>query len=652
MRLLIIEDDDSDFLLIEHALNNEFALSRSSTLASGLAMAAHEAFDLIILDLALDDSQGYSTFEKAHAALAGLPILVLSDLENDELALRAVRNGAQDFIQKTRLLECDLARIARYAIERRLVEQAVQGVERQYRTLFDNLPTAAYSCDRDGTITYYNQRAVEMWGRAPKKDDPAERFCGTFRLFTADGTPIAPENDWVARSLREGKRFEGHEIVLELPDGSRRTVLGHVNPFFDESHTVTGAVNVIVDITSQRRAERQLYESERFARATVNSLAAHIAILDEHGKIIAVNTAWERFARENGTIAAGHEQPETNYLEVCERAVGDDASVAHAAGDGIRAVIRGEKSIFEVEYPCHTSNEERWFEMRATPFDGEGPTRVVVSHENITSRKVSERLAREQFVLRDAVAGMEQVLGVVGHELRTPLAALRAITEFLLTDGADPLQASRFLKEMSDEVDRMSDTVNNLLEAARLNSGVANWNWSEFEVCEIVEDALASIRPLTSSGAVALSARFDTAVGTMLGDADAIRRLLVNLLSNACKHTTIGRIEIVVRCHRDKDRNWIEFAVVDTGCGIPPHVTARLGEAFALNSGVVGNNYVGGTGLGLAICKGITAAHAGELTIKSVEGQGTTVTARLRADLIVATCGNTVQAPLSLECAA
>ena len=291
--------------------------------------------------------------------------------------------------------------------------------------------------------------------------------------------------------------------------------------------------------------------------------------------------------------------------------------------------------------------------MRAVPFEGEGPRRVVVAHENITARKTAERLAAEQRGLREAVAGMEQVLGIVGHELRTPLASLRAISEFLTTEGArETAEADQFLQEISREVCRMSDTVNNILEAARLNSGRARWSWSEFDLASIVADVIGSIQPLVDKQRVEIRLHVDSATGSMSGDADAIRRLLINLLSNALKHTTDGLIEVFARKSADENGRWIELSVRDTGCGIPPELTSRLGEAFALNSGVVGTNHIGGTGLGLAICKGISNAHGGKLLIESTLGKGTTVTARLRVDLEEATDGDTVTQRSSQEVAA
>jgi PAS domain S-box-containing protein len=259
-------------------------------------------------------------------------------------------------------------------------------------------------------------------------------------------------------------------------------------------------------------------------------------------------------------------------------------------------------------------------------------------HAAAERQQHAEQLERERLALKDAVAAMEQVLGVVGHELRTPLAALRAISEFLLSDDA---RATRewevFLRNLNDEVVRMSDTVDALLEAARLNSGQAKWNWTEFDLGQACDGALEPARPLVNASRVALTCRVEPPDARMRGDADAVRRLVTNLVTNARKHTTDGGIEVAAQLLDEEvegvRRRWVQLHVSDTGSGIPPEIVERLGEAFALNAGVVGARHVSGTGLGIAICKGIVEAHGGEMTIDSAPGRGTTVLVRLWADL-------------------
>src|SRR5437660_12842173 len=88
----------------------------------------------------------------------------------------------------------------------------------QFRQLLETLPAGAYTCDAEGLITYFNRRAVELWGREPKLNDPADRFCGSFKLFATDGTPITHDRCWMALALRDAREYVGQEIVIERPD--------------------------------------------------------------------------------------------------------------------------------------------------------------------------------------------------------------------------------------------------------------------------------------------------------------------------------------------------------------------------------------------------------------------------------------------------
>ena len=130
-----------------------------------------------------------------------------------------------------------------------------------FQRLLEKLPAAAYTCDPDGLITYFNPQAVKLWGRAPKLNDPVDRFCGSFKLFTTHGVPIAHDACWMALALKMNQEYNGHEIVIERPDGQRLTALAYANPMHDATGTLLGAVNVLVDITERTQAEAQLQAS-------------------------------------------------------------------------------------------------------------------------------------------------------------------------------------------------------------------------------------------------------------------------------------------------------------------------------------------------------------------------------------------------------
>jgi PAS domain S-box-containing protein len=133
----------------------------------------------------------------------------------------------------------------------------------EFRRLLEKLPVGAYTCDRAGLITFFNEAAEQLWGRQPRLNDAADRFCGSFKIFLPDGTPLDRAECWMARSLREDRAYNGHEIVVERPDRSRRTVLVHANPLHDESGRLIGTVNVLVDVTGLKEAEERLRDADR-----------------------------------------------------------------------------------------------------------------------------------------------------------------------------------------------------------------------------------------------------------------------------------------------------------------------------------------------------------------------------------------------------
>ncbi|RYX84623.1 response regulator [bacterium] len=147
-------------------------------------------------------------------------------------------------------------------------------------------------------------------------------------------------------------------------------------------------------------------------QATLDSLSAHIAIIDSEGTIIAVNSAWRRFAGNNGFCGADCGLG-ANYLLVCQQATGADAEEAPLVAQGIREVLAGTRDEFYLEYPCHSPEELRWFSLRATRFwtdDDNAPARVVVSHENISARKLAELRLREEVDVTETLYHVGQVV--------------------------------------------------------------------------------------------------------------------------------------------------------------------------------------------------------------------------------------------------
>jgi diguanylate cyclase (GGDEF)-like protein/PAS domain S-box-containing protein len=143
--------------------------------------------------------------------------------------------------------------------------------------------------------------------------------------------------------------------------------------------------------------------SQEFLKSVLDSITEHIAVIDESGVIHYVNEGWSCFGNSNACVISDTWDG-VNYLEECDKAasMGDDYGTK--AGEGIRRVIEKRQSVFYFEYPCHSPEEKRWFMMRATPFQLEGKDYIVISHQNITERKLAE----------EAVESMAQIDGLTG----------------------------------------------------------------------------------------------------------------------------------------------------------------------------------------------------------------------------------------------
>ena len=160
------------------------------------------------------------------------------------------------------------------------------------------------------------------------------------------------------------------------------------------------------DMITRRMAP--LSYSDELARTVLNSLSAHIAILDENGVILETNKAWQIYAVKSG-LRETYDHRGVNYLEICDATTGSEAADAGKVAQGIRAVIRGDLEEFLFDYPCHSEDGPHWYYMRTIRMAGPGPIRVVVSHEEITALKLTEEaLKKSQEELFDQKQSLEE----------------------------------------------------------------------------------------------------------------------------------------------------------------------------------------------------------------------------------------------------
>jgi PAS domain S-box-containing protein len=144
-----------------------------------------------------------------------------------------------------------------------------------YRQLVQSLPIAIYGCDAEGRITFFNDAATDLWGR--EAIIGKDLWCGSWKIFKPDGTILPLDECPMAIALKEGRVVHGKEIVVERPDGTRRNVLPHPQPIFNDLGILVGAVNSLVDITKQKNDQKALLELERSNNelASFSYIASH-----------------------------------------------------------------------------------------------------------------------------------------------------------------------------------------------------------------------------------------------------------------------------------------------------------------------------------------------------------------------------------------
>jgi two-component system, OmpR family, phosphate regulon sensor histidine kinase PhoR len=224
------------------------------------------------------------------------------------------------------------------------------------------------------------------------------------------------------------------------------------------------------------------------------------------------------------------------------------------------------------------------------------------------------RIRRLETVRRDFISN-------ISHELRTPLASLKALVE-TLRDGAleDPPAAHRFLDRAEEEVDALTQLVQELLELSRIESGLVPLRLEPTPVSEVILPAVERLRSQAERNGLLLEVDLSDDLPPVLVDARRVQQVVGNLVHNAIKFTP-EKGKISIRAEVKASDQTVVIRVSDTGVGMPAAEQSRIFERFykadRARSG-------GGTGLGLAIARHLVQAHGGQIWLKSKEGQGST----------------------------
>ena len=480
--------------------------------------------------------------------------------------------------------------------ERKRAEEAIRQSEKRYRTLFDLVPVALYTCDAKGLIQEYNQHAVELWGREPKRNHPSEKFCGSLKIFYPDGRPMRHDNYPMARALRGEKLTAADlEIVVEQSGGARRNVLVSPTALRNGQGKIIGAINCLHDVTVRKRTENALRESEERSRAVIHQSTAGITGTDLTGRII--------FANEKFCSVLGYKERELVGKTIFEITHPGDATESRLLFR--RIVTKGEPYQLEKRY-LRKDGSALWVSVSASPLrDAEGKTQSAVAIIiDISDQK------KAQAFLEDRARGLEgEILAIsdreqrrIGQDLHDSLCQHLTAIAFMARSVALRLKKHRVIEV--EHIEEIAELINDgVTEARTIARGL---HPVEMEPPGLVT-ALAA---LVKQRHWPVSCRLEADEEISVQDSTValhLYRIAREAVINANKHARAR--EIIVRMRRSG--KGIELSVIDDGVGIP-------------------GNSPAGSGMGFHIMQYRARSIGARLEIKPIKPHGTRVTCYVR----------------------
>jgi PAS domain S-box-containing protein len=655
LSILLVEDNPADARLIELKFEGRLsrtAIERAETLAQAIAtLDAGAAFDLILLDLTLPDSESLGTLKAIEGKAPDIPVVVLSGHTDEELALAAVREGAQDYLVKGRIEAETLNRSLRYAIERKRVQRdrdkatsALAESEERLRLVTEASTDGIWDWDMVTGEAIWSDRMYELL-RRPKGE--------TFRPDPHGLLDVHPEDRELARARFKAHVEQGEPYILEvrLLRGDRTYGHFHISGKVvrDAAGNPVRMAGSISDITERRKAELALRASEQRFQSFMDNSPVVAFMKDEWGRYVWVNAAFREFFGKDGTHITGRPDSEVWSLEVAQRLRRTDLTVLETNGpievNEIIPQADGEHEWLTVKFPMTEPPNRRY---------------ICGVGVDITERRRAEQALREaDEKLRQSqkMEAVGQLASGIAHDFNNLLTAIRGYASL----ARNTLSSSHPALESLNQVEEASRQATGVAGALLTFARKAHTEKEPVKVSDAVESAARLFRrtlPPSVRLVLDLSDADDLWVSA---DSTQLQQVIINLGLNA--RDAIGESEgtLTIRVvPARKDGSVIRrkgrppgdvekpasacILVTDTGAGMTPEIKARIFEPF-FTTKPRGR----GTGLGLAVIHGIVQDHNATITVDSTPGRGSTFTVTLPLTAAPASeelVGDTSQEPI------
>ena len=464
------------------------------------------------------------------------------------------------------------------------------------RSLFEAVPVGVAVLDSDLRYAQINQRLAEMNGRSV--EDHVGRSLD--EVLPEQVSRVAEPSRSV---LETGIPVEGVEITAKVFNRIGTWLLSF-HPIREDS-AVVGVLIFIAEITEQRRAQQALQASERLFRTLTSRAPVGIFMTDARGHCQFVNERWQELAGMSledalgeGWVRALHPEDRAWVLREWERAT--------AAGEEFCAEYR-----FQTPDGKVTWLQGRGMQLR----EGQEVKGYLGTVTDITARREADELRRQMLELN------ERLVGMVSHDLRTPLSTIRLTASNLLRHAELPAHAGKAATTILRNADRMDRMIHELLDLthARLGGGIPIKRKAT-DLAELCEEVVSELKAAEPERDIACQAE-----GDVRGDfdRDRLHAVVTNLVSNAVQY---GAPPIRLRVHGTPAEVILE--VHDAGSGIPAEELGTLFEPFRRGAAQRQERREG-LGLGLYICREVVRAHGGTIEVCSTPVAGTTFTVRL-----------------------
>ncbi|HEX6164558.1 MAG TPA: PAS domain S-box protein [Vicinamibacterales bacterium] len=617
IRVLLVEDNAAYSAFVNEALASaasDFQITTADSLRAAIGHLETQAFSVVLLDLHLPDSDGLDTIHRVQGAAGNVPVVVLSGVMNQDLAMASLQAGAQDYLLKNDIHPSVITRVIRYAIERRAAETRLHERDIHFRSIVESSFDAIVSIDGRGTVTEFNPAAEQMFGRSRASvlgRELAEVVIPE-RLREAHRDGVARQADPAATIGRRrvelvGMRGDGSEFPLELTLSKVPTASGPVFTAF------------IRDLSERRKAEADQHRA-------LSRIAEQASLLDQARDAIIVRDLQHRIRYYNRSAERlyGWTSGDVMGQSVRERFFPDPTIFDEAMQTLLdRGDWMGELTVTGHD---HTKMvvESRWTLTR----DASGePRAVLVIDTDITERKELER----RFLRAQRMESIGTLAGGIAHDLNNMLAPVLMSIE-LLKDCESDAERDAILATIETSTRRGADLVRQVLTFARGVEG----DRTAVDVAGLLNDVEkfandTFMKNITVRTAVAGDVN-------VLGDQTQLHQVLINLGVNARDAmpqggtlTLTAGVEAVAKGNPKVDPaapagNYVVIRVEDTGTGIPAHMIDRVFEPF-FTSKPTGK----GTGLGLSTSLAIVKSHGGYMRVDSELGRGSTFTIYLPA---------------------